>query len=220
MRTETTIDSRASTARPRVLLVDDHALLLDALERLFSDEWNIVGKIDDARCVLHAAETMLPDVVILDVAMPFSNGLELARKLKGKCPDTRLVFLTMSEDPDIAAEAFRMGASAYVLKSLAASELSRVMRDVHAGKHYIAPSLAQTVVHSLVERPEDDSKGLTDRQKDVLRLITRGLTMKEVAAALNISTRTVAFHKYQMMRQLGIATSAELIQYAVRRSMH
>jgi DNA-binding NarL/FixJ family response regulator len=163
---------------------------------------------------------MLPDVVVLDVAMPFSNGLELARELKGKFPDTRLVFLTMSEDPDIAAEAFRMGASAYVLKNLAASELSRVMRDVQAGRRYIAPSLAQTVVHSLIERPEDDSKGLTDRQKDVLRLITKGLTMKEVAAALNISTRTVAFHKYQMMRQLGIATSAELIQYAVRRSMH
>ncbi|HUK35930.1 MAG TPA: response regulator transcription factor [Vicinamibacterales bacterium] len=204
---------------PRVLLADDHTLLLDALEKLLSDEWNIVAKVHDGGTLLRAVETLQPDVVVLDIAMPPMNGLELGREIKHRFPSLKLIFLTMSADPDLAADAFRMGASAYVLKHLAASDLSRAMHEVIKGGRYIPPSLTQGVVHSLVKQPKSVAVDLTPRQREVLRLLASGYAMKEVAAALNISSRTVAFHKYQIMAQLGIKSSAELIQYAIRQAI-
>lgn len=204
---------------PRVLLADDHTLLLDALEKLLSDEWNIVGKIHDGAALTPAVEELRPDVVVLDIAMPPTNGLELARELKQHFPQIKLIFLTMNEDPDLAAEAFRIGASAYVLKRSAASELAGAMRDVMRGGRYIAPSLTQATVQSLVQQPKPTATDLTPRQREVLRLLAKGYAMKEVAAVLNISSRTVAFHKYQMMAQLQVRSSAELIQYAIRQAI-
>ena len=204
---------------PRILLADDHTLLLDALEKLLADEWNIVGKIHDGAALTRAADELRPDVVVLDIAMPPTNGLEIARELKQKLPDIKLIFLTMNEDPDLAAEAFRIGASAYVLKRSAASELSGAMREVIRGGRYIAPSLTQATVQSLVKQQKAVAGDLTPRQREVLRLLARGYAMKEVAAVLNISSRTVAFHKYQMMAQLHVRSSAELIQYAIRQAI-
>jgi DNA-binding NarL/FixJ family response regulator len=204
---------------PRVLLADDHTLLLDALEKLLADEWNIVAKVHDGGTLLRAVETLQPDVVVLDIAMPPMNGLELGREIKQRFPALKLIFLTMNADPDLAAEAFRMGASAYVLKHLAASDLSRAMHEVIKGGRYIPPSLTQGVVQSLVKQPKSVAADLTPRQREVLRLLANGYAMKEVAAALNISSRTVAFHKYQIMAQLGIRSSAELIQYAIRQAI-
>lgn len=204
---------------PRVLLADDHTLLLDALEKLLADEWNIVGKIHDGTALTRAADELRPDVVVLDIAMPPTNGLEIARELKQNLPDTKLIFLTMNEDPDLAAEAFRIGASAYVLKRSAASELSGAMREVIRGGRYIAPSLTQATVQSLVKQQKAVAGDLTPRQREVLRLLAKGYAMKEVAAVLNISSRTVAFHKYQMMAQLQVRSSAELIQYAIRQAI-
>ena len=204
---------------PRILLADDHTLLLDALEKLLADEWNIVGKIHDGTTLMRAVDELRPDVVVLDIAMPPTNGLELARGLKKQLPDTKLIFLTMNEDPDLAAEAFRIGASAYVLKRSAASELSGAMREVIRGGRYIAPSLTQATVQSLVKQPKPLAVDLTPRQREVLRLLANGYAMKEVAAVLNISSRTVAFHKYQMMAQLQVKSSAELIQYAIKQAI-
>jgi len=204
---------------PRILLADDHTLLLDALEKLLADEWNIVGKIHDGTALTAAVDELRPDVVVLDIAMPPTNGLELARELRQQFPQIKLIFLTMNEDPDLAAEAFRIGASAYVLKRSAASELAGAMRDVIRGGRYIAPSLTQATVQSLVQQPKPTATDLTPRQREVLRLLAKGYAMKEVAAHLNISSRTVAFHKYQMMAQLQVRSSAELIQYAIRQSI-
>ena len=204
---------------PRILLADDHTLLLDALEKLLADDWNIVAKVQDGGTLLRAVETFQPDVVVLDIAMPPMNGLELGREIKHRFPGLKLIFLTMNTDPDLAAEAFRMGASAYVLKHLAASDLSLAMHEVIKGGRYIPPSLTQGVVQSLVKQPRSVAADLTPRQREVLRLLANGYAMKEVAAALNISSRTVAFHKYQIMAQLGIRSSAELIQYAIRQAI-
>jgi DNA-binding NarL/FixJ family response regulator len=204
---------------PRVLLADDHTLLLDALEKLLADEWDIVGKIHDGSALMRAVGDLLPEIVVLDIAMPPTNGLELARDLMQQHSQIKLIFLTMNEDPDLAAEAFRIGASAYVLKRSAASELSGAMREVIRGGRYIAPSLTQATVQSLVKQQRSVSVDLTPRQREVLRLLAKGYAMKEVAAALNISSRTVAFHKYQMMAQLQVRSSAELIQYAIRQAI-
>lgn len=204
---------------PRVLLADDHTLLLDALEKLLSDEWNIVGKIHDGAALTRAVDELHPDIVVLDIAMPPTNGLEMAREMKRQLSQIKLIFLTMNEDPDLAAEAFRIGASAYVLKRSAASELAAAMRDVLSGGRYIAPSLTQATVQSLVQPPKPSAMDLTPRQREVLRLLAQGYAMKEVAAVLNISSRTVAFHKYQMMAQLQVRSSAELIQYAIRQAI-
>ena len=204
---------------PRVLLIDDHVLMLDALAALLADEWNIVGKVSETDMVLHAVDTLEPDVVVLDISMPGRDGLELAREILQRLPCPKLVFVTMREDPHVAADAFRLGASAYVLKTSAGSELSAALRAVVDGKRYITLSITEAVLQSLVTPAGAPPPRLTDKQRDVLRLLAQGHTMKEIAGALDISTRTVAFHKYRAMEQLGIKSSAELIQYAVRQAI-
>jgi DNA-binding NarL/FixJ family response regulator len=204
---------------PRVLLVDDHALVLDALEALIAGEWNVIGKIQDAETLSSSLRTLAPDIVILDIFMPRRDGFDLARDIKEQSPRTQLVFLTMHEDPELAAAAFRIGVSAYVLKNSAPSELSEALRAVAEGRRYITPSLTGAVMQLLVDTPKVAAVDLSPRQKDVLRLLAAGRTMKEVAAALHVTTRTVAFHKYQMMTELRIKSSAELIQYAVRNGL-
>ena len=189
------------TTPPRILLVDD---------------WNIIGKIRDPDAVINTIDALRPDIVVLDVTMPRRGGFELAREISERFPATKFVFVTMNDDPHLAAEAFRIGASAYVLKGSAASELSTAMHAVVEGSRYVTSSLTGAMVQSLLAPQDETNTALTERQHEVLRLLARGLTMKEVAAAMNITTRTVAFHKYQMMSQLRIKSSAELIRYAVR----
>jgi DNA-binding NarL/FixJ family response regulator len=201
---------------PRVLLADDHALLLAAFEKLLAAECDIVGMVADGRALVAAAEELKPDLVILDIAMPTLNGLEAARQIKPRVRDVKLVFLTMNEDADLAVEALRIGASGYLLKRSAASELLAAIREVMQGRSYVTPLITDGLVESL-QHPEDRSgRELTTRQREVLQLIAEGRSMKEVGNILSLTPRTVAFHKYRMMEQLNVKTTAELVQYAVK----
>jgi len=204
-------------ATPRVLLADDHRLLLEAFEKLLAGECEIVGQVADGRELLAAAENLKPDLIVLDISMPLLNGLDAGRQIKAKLRDVRLVFLTMNEDADIAAEAFRSGASAYLLKRSAASELRTAIREVMQGRSYITPLMTGSLVGSLMHGvPDKPAHELTSRQREILQLLAEGKSMKEAASTLNVAPRTVAFHKYRMMDKLGVKSSAELIQYAVK----
>jgi DNA-binding NarL/FixJ family response regulator len=202
---------------PRVILADDHTLLLGAFESLLAGDCEIVGQVTDGRALVTAAETLRPDVIVLDIEMPHLNGLEAASRIKRAFPEVKLVFLTVNEDPDVAAEAFRRGASAYLVKRSAASELAAAIREVMRGRAYVTPLMTEGLMGSLSQADErTSSPELTSRQREVLRLLAEGNSMKQVAAVLNLTPRTVAFHKYQMMTQLKIKSTAELIRYAVR----
>jgi DNA-binding NarL/FixJ family response regulator len=204
-------------AAPRVLLADDHQLLLGAFEKLLAGECEIVGQVSDGRALVAAAEKLKPDVIVLDILMPLLNGLDAGRQIKQRLRDVRLVFLTMNEDADLAAEAFRSGASAYLLKRSAASELTNAIREVMQGRSYITPLIAGDLVGSLIHSDEKKpAQELTLRQREILQLLAEGKSMKEVASTLNLTPRTIAFHKYRMMEQLRVGSTAELIQYAVK----
>jgi len=201
-------------ARPRILLADDHAILLEAFRALLEPEFDIVGMVTDGRTLLTEFARLCPDVVLLDISMPMLNGLDAGRQLKAQCPRVKLIYLTMNPDPDLAGEALRLGAAGYVLKSSAASELTLAIGEALRGRSYLTPLLTRPVVESLVRRrPAPD---LTDRQREVLQLIAEGRSMKEVGHILKVTPRTVAFHKYRMMQQLRLKTNAELIQFAMK----
>jgi len=204
-------------AGPRVLLADDHTLLLGAFEKLLSPECEIVGSVSDGRSLVVEAQRLKPDVVVLDIGMPLLNGLDAGRQIKQLQKSIRLVFVTMNEDSDLAAEAFRAGASAYLLKRSAASELLVAIREVMKGRSYVTPLITQGLVGSFLDAAKQKpSHDLTPRQREVLQLLAEGHSMKQVGALLNVTARTVAFHKYRMMEQLNIRSSAELIQFAIR----
>lgn len=204
-------------SRPRVLLADDHTLLLGAFEKLLAGECDIVGQVSDGQALVAAAGTLKPDVIVLDISMPLLNGLEAARQIKQGLRSVKLVFLTMNEDPDLAVEAFRSGASAYLLKRSASSELSTAIREVMRGQSYVTPLITEGLVESLMHGDQHKlTPELTSRQRQVLQLLAEGRSMKEVASLLNLTPRTVAFHKYRMMEQLNVKSTAELVQYAVK----
>jgi DNA-binding NarL/FixJ family response regulator len=204
--------------RPRVLLADDHRLLREAFAHLLEPSCDVVGTVADGRALPAVVRQLRPDIVVLDIAMPLLNGLDAARQLKRLMPDTKLIFLTVSEDSDLAAEAFRAGASAYLLKNSAASELFKAIQEVFAGGSYVTPLVAKGFVDSFRYESElPIAKDTTSpRQREVLQLLAEGHTMKEIARVLNITARTVAFHKYTMMRALGIKSSAKLVQFAIK----
>lgn len=205
----------------RVVIVDDHTLLTEAFRRLLEPECQVVGVYDDPRAFLREVSQLRPDVAVLDISMPSLNGLDAARELRRLVPATRIVFLTMNEDPDLAAEAFRLGASGYLLKRSAASELPSAVREVMSHHYYITPLLTRDLVGSFVH-PNESRKPLhqlTPRQREVLQLLAEGRSMKEAAGVLNVSPRTIAFHKYRMMEQLGVQSTAALIQFAVREGL-
>ncbi len=203
--------------RPRVLLADDHALLLGAFEKLLAEECDIVGQVSDGRALVAAAQELRPDIIVLDITMPFLNGIEAARQIKHALPRIKLVFVTMNEDTGLAAEAFRAGASAYLLKQSATSELLTAIREAMAGNSYVTPLITEGLVGSLMYSDESAvNHELTPRQREVLQLLAEGRSMKEAAALLNLTPRTVAFHKYRIMQQLKVKSNAELVQYAVR----
>jgi DNA-binding NarL/FixJ family response regulator len=207
--------------RRRVLLADDHTLLLEAFEKLLEPEYTVVGAVSDGRALLSAAAELKPDVVVLDIAMPLLNGLDAARQLKKAMPAIKLIFLTMNEDPNVANEAFRAGASGYLLKTSAASELSKAIKEALCGRSYVTPVITQGMVDSFIRQPGDDRDApkLTPRQREVLQLLAEGRSMKEAAEILNVTPRTVAFHKYRMMEQLNLKNNADLIQFALRENI-
>ena len=202
--------------RPRILLADDHELLLGAFEKLLSGEFDVVGQATDGRALVAAADRLKPDVIVLDISMPLLNGLEAGRQIKRKHKDVKLIFVTMVEDPDLATEAFRIGAVGYLLKRSAASELTTAIREVVLGRSYVTPLITNDLIGTLLHPEAPRTRDLTPRQREVLQLLAEGRTMKEIATTLGISPRTVAFHKYEMMQQLKVNTTAELVQYAVK----
>ena len=207
--------------RPRILLADDHTMLLDAFQRLLEPRCEIVGTAGDGRALIDLAASTRPDVIVLDIAMPGLNGIDACAQLSRKMPGIRLVFLTVNEDPDIAAEAIRLGASGYLLKSSASAELFTAIEQALAGKTYITPLVTKGLPLGvfLGQAVKPGVEKLTERQREVLQLLAEGRAMKEVADLLHVSTRTVAFHKYTIMEHLSLKTSAELVQYALERGM-
>ena len=204
--------------RARILLADDHRLLLEAFENLLEPEFEVVGTATDGRALLVAARELKPDVIVLDIAMPLLNGLGAAQRLKQMMPEIKLIFLTVNEDPDFASEAFRIGASGYLLKNSAASELFQAIEAVLEGKAYVTPLITQGMIESFQyghDRSEASVK-LTPRQREVLQLLAEGRSMKEAANILDVSPRTVAFHKYRIMEGLQLKTNADLVQFAIK----
>jgi DNA-binding NarL/FixJ family response regulator len=203
--------------RPRILLADDHVILLEAFKALLEPEFEVVAMVADGRAMLAEVSRLNPDVVLIDISMPLLNGLDAGRQLKAQRRTVKLIYLTMNPDPDLAGEALRLGASGYVLKSSAASELKQAIREALKGRSYITPLIAGDVVGSLISRPAVPE--LTIRQREVLQLLAEGRSMKEVGSILNVAPRTVAFHKYRLMEQLHLKTSAELVQFAVKQGV-
>jgi DNA-binding NarL/FixJ family response regulator len=204
--------------RPRVLLADDHRLLREAFARLLQGDCEVVGAVADGRAMLAAAKELRPDVIVLDIAMPLLNGLDAARQLKRLMPAIKIIFLTVSEDAEVAAEAFRAGASGFLLKNSAASELFQAIQEAIQGRSYVTPQVTGGLVGAFIDEVEAGKKpgDLSPRQREVLQLLAEGYSMKEIAGILKITPRTVAFHKYNMMEEFGIKSSAELVQFAIK----
>lgn len=208
--------------KPRILLADDHRIVAEGLRSLLEPEFELIGIVEDGRALIAATEKLQPDVIIADISMPLLNGIEAVRQIKKTNKDVKVIFLTMHPDVTYAVSALEAGALGYVLKHSAPSELSAAVRSALKGKTYITPLLESEIMLSPskgVQERREESSHLTKRQREVLQLLTEGYLAKEIASTLNISTRTVEYHKYQMMKDVGIKTVADLIRYAVKHNI-
>jgi len=203
--------------RARLLIADDHTLVAEACKSLLEPEFEVVGIADNGRTLCRAAFELKPDIVILDIAMPELNGLDAGDQIKRALPSTKLIYLTMNLSPEVAAEAFRRGASGYVVKASAASELVASIRRVLKSESYLSPLITKDTVDFLLRTGHSyEEKQITQRQREILQLLAEGKSMKEIASLLNVQPGTVAFHKYRMMEVLGLRSNAELLQYALK----
>ncbi len=206
----------------RVLLAEDHTLIAEACRKLLEPEYQVVGIVADGHALMRTAADLRPDVIVCDIAMPQLNGLDAGEQILQLTPSVRLIFLTMHEDPGLAAEAFRRGASGYLLKTSAASELAVAIREVLRGGRYLSPVVSRMDVRRFLrvhkERTNNEGR-LTPRQRQVLQLLAEGRSMKEVGSVLGLATRTIAFHKYRIMNVLALESDAGLVQYAIRKSI-
>jgi DNA-binding NarL/FixJ family response regulator len=203
----------------RVLLADDHAIVLEGLRHILEPDFEIVGEVADGRSLVEVAMVHRPEVIITAISLPLLNGIEAAREIRKINRRVKIIFLTMHADPSYAVEALDAGGSAYILKSAAVAEILVAIREVLNGRVYVSPSINKEVLRVQMERTgrrDDAQTELTPRQREVLRLLAEGKSLKEVAAALKISVKTVEFHKYRIMNQLGIRTNAEMTKYAVK----
>ncbi len=205
--------------KTRVLLADDHTIVAEGLVSLLEPDFDLVGRVDNGRDLLKKAEELSPDVIVTDISMPLLNGIEALRQLKKAKPDVRVVFLTVHADVSYITEAFRAGAAGYVLKQSAAEELRSAIKAVHEGRTYLTPLITKDFLNDILNTDEGvDSVNvtLTPREREVLQLLAEGHAVKEIGAVLDISPRTVEFHKYNIMEKLGLRTTAELTQYAIK----
>lgn len=203
--------------RPRIFLADDHILLLDAFSKLLEPEFEIVGTVSDGQALLAEAPRALPDLIVVDLGLPLLNGMDAGRKLKELMPKVKLLVVTVNEDVGIAIEALREWAAGFLLKKSAGTELIYAIRELLAGKSYVTPPISQQLQREFIRNPASNGdKTLTPRQREVLQLLAEGHTMKEVARALSVSTRTVAFHKYQIMEDFNLHNNLELLRLALR----
>ena len=212
----------SSERRPRVLLADDHLLVAEALTSLLTPEFDLVGVVEDGHALVEAAGKLRPDVIVADVTMPRLNGIDALIQLRLGGDRVPFVFLTMHRDVTFARRALEAGASGFVLKHSASAELIVALRAALQGKTYLTPQLAGEVLEAMKKGPEqaaDPIGSLTPRQREVLQLLAEGLSAKEIASSLSISTRTVEFHKYQMMEALDIHTNAELVHFAIKHGL-
>lgn len=204
--------------RTKVLLADDHAVVAQGLSALLEDTFELVGVVHDGRALLEAVDTLRPDVVVTDISMPLLNGLDAVRQIHQRYPLVKVIILTMHKETQLAVDAFRAGASGYMLKVSPGEELITAIKEVAMGRAYVTTLLAKDLITLLLEAGREDpaETPLTPRQREILQLIAEGRTMKEVATILDISPRTAESHKYEIMKVLGMDTTAGLIQYAVR----
>lgn len=208
--------------RPRILVADDHTLVAELCKRLLEPEFDVVGIVCDGPALIRTAAELKPDLILVDIAMPVLNGLDAAQKVKRMLPAVKIIFLTMNNDSELTAEAFRRGASGYILKTSAATEVANSVRHVLRGNSYLSPNISKDALDlSRWEHKKfmDEKQRLTERQREVLQLLAEGKVMKEVGERLKMTPRTVAFHKYRIMEVLGAKSSADLVRYAVRNHM-
>jgi DNA-binding NarL/FixJ family response regulator len=208
--------------KPRLLIADDHKIFVAGLKRLLNADFDIAGVVEDGRELVAAAEKLRPDLIIADISMPMLNGIEAVRQIKRKHADIKVVFLTMHPDAAYAVNALKAGGSGYVLKHSAPDELIIAIREGLKGRTYITPLIAGKLLHSYESGSHsrtDTVLSLSSRQREVLQLLAEGHSVKEIAAILNLSMKTVEYHKYRMMDDLGIKTTAELIRYALKQGI-
>jgi DNA-binding NarL/FixJ family response regulator len=213
------IQRHTMTNRSSILLADDHNLVAELCKRLLETEFDVVGVVSNGRALVRTAVELKPDLIVVDVAMPILNGLDAGQQVKEMLPAVKLVYLTMNPDVAVAAEAFERGASGYLLKTCAATEMVVAVREVLRGKSYISQGLSRDAIDCLRwqhKKLAEEDERLTHRQREVLQLLAEGKVMKEVGGILNMTSRTVAYHKYRMMEVLGAKSNAELVKYAVR----
>ena len=201
--------------KPRILLADDHALVLEGFRRILQEHYELVGTAGDGYALLAAAKTLQPDIVILDISMPLLSGIETAAQLKKICPTAKIIIVSMHADAAYVRSAFDAGVSAYVLKRSAVDELEQAIRAVLGDHFYITPLITKELVDVYLSKASEQAKSLTLRQREVLQLLAEGRTAKEIANLLHITSRTVEFHKGQIMDQLKLKTTADLIKYAL-----
>jgi len=204
--------------RPRLLLADDHTLLLEGIRLLLEPEFELVGSAEDGHALLDAAKNLKPDVILLDISMPILNGIDAAHRLRKLVPSARVIFLTMHADPAYVAEAFRAGAAGYLLKRAAASELLTAIREVMKGHHYVSPLVTRNALEVLIKSSQPQGKfaqTLTPRQREVLQLVAEGRSRKEIAAILGISVKTVEYHKAAIGQKLNLRSVADFTRYAI-----
>jgi DNA-binding NarL/FixJ family response regulator len=208
--------------KPRLLLADDHTLLLEGIRLMLEPEFDLVGSVEDGQALLAAAKALKPDIILLDISMPRLNGIDAAHRLRKMLPSAKLIFLTMHAGADYVAEAFRAGARGYLLKRSAASELLTAIRTVLKGDHYVSPLVTRNALELLISFSKPESKfsdGLTPRLREVLQLVAEGRSRKEIAGILNISVKTVEFHKGKLMRELNLRTTADFTRYAIEHGL-
>ena len=205
-------------ARPRIFIADDHTLILEALQKLLEPQYEIVGTASNGLSLLQDAPPLNPDVLLIDLIMPQLSGLEAGRQLKTKMPAVKLIYLTMNDDAELARKAMQQRASGYLLKSAAATELFQAIQVALKGGTYVTPLIAKGMEESFIRDPEGQykEKRLTPREREVIQLLAEGKSMKEAADILEITPRTIAFHKYQVMENLGIKSTANLIEFAIK----
>lgn len=214
---EQTVDGGMGTVkRTRLLIADDHALFAAGLRGLLETDFDVVGAVEDGRALLSVAESLLPDIVLLDITMPLLNGLEAARQLRRNLPEIKLIFVTRHDDNVYVNQAFAAGASGYVLKHCAAAELMNAIRQVMRGRNYVTPRLSGCTLHA---KPVNVAVVLTERQREVLQLVAEGRSTKEIASVLNVTVKTVEFHRSAIARKLGLRSTAQLTRYALDRGM-
>jgi DNA-binding NarL/FixJ family response regulator len=211
-------------SKPRVLIADDHRIFSEGLKRLLNEDFEIVGVVEDGRQLVDTAEKLRPDAVVADISMPMLNGIDAVARIKKVHPEIKVVFLTMHPDAAYAVSAFKEGASGYVLKNSAPDELITAIGEGLKGRTYVTPLIAGKLLRTYQSGSQpgtgnNEVLNLSSRQREVLQLLAEGHSAKEIASILNISTKTVEYHKYRMMEDLGAKTTAELIRYAVKQGI-